>query len=185
MNSACGGTLLPTPAVDESRDYEKPTRPRKSRGLDTYGFCWLRRKPTARQGAVGPSRRAGRLGGRACLCDTTTMHATRRRTAAERVKNLSHVHPVHPRPVRVDAKNRQTAARFSNYVHASTPICNVHAELKGKMPQRRLSRYKRYADWGGRLDAVCVSPPPSCDYLRPPKSVKGGRGGHLSDGVIL
>jgi len=97
MNRVCGGTLLPTPAVDESRDYEKITHlrtadvrgsnPRHRDSLRTHsviGCSWRTVLSVYRQRAIRSSTgSAGRFGGRACDCDTTTMHATRRRTAAQ------------------------------------------------------------------------------------------------------
>lgn len=124
------------------------------------------------------------ISGRAC--DTTTMHATQRRTTtAERIKNPRHVHPVHPRRNRVDAKNRQTAECFLNHVQASTPKCNVRLCLTEDNPELSTVKIKEICRLGWTLGRRFKTAFPSCEYLRPPKSAMGGRGGHLSGEVIL
>jgi hypothetical protein len=119
---------------------------------------------------------------------TTKMHDKRRsaaRNSGESIKNQSHVHPVHPDKIGVDTEKRHTATRFLDCVQASTPKCNVHTELRGKTRALRVSRYKGYVDWGGRLDAGVRFASPSCGSLCPPHSPKGGRGGRVSGEVTL
>jgi len=71
-----GGTLL-MEARRQGRHYKK-TSARKSRWLDTYGFCRLRCKAIAGCSAVGLSSGAGVERHRVARCDTT-MYAIQER----------------------------------------------------------------------------------------------------------
>jgi len=122
---------------------------------------------------------------RVSSCDTTRMQAIRRRSTTERIKKPKRVHHVHPRRHRVDAKNRQTAAAFLNHVQASTPKCNVRSYLTKDNPKPSTVKIKEICRLGWTLGRRFSAAPQSCEYLRPPKSAMGGRGGHLSGEVIL
>jgi len=76
------GELKADATDEDSRNWQKQSA-RKSRRLDTYGFCRLRRKPIASRLAIGPSG-AGRVCGRVHQFDTTMMHDLRRHDGFDR-----------------------------------------------------------------------------------------------------
>jgi len=179
------GTLFTEPDNGESRHYEKSSVPQKPTG-DISVFAGSDCKPTARQRAVGPSGRAGRFGGRACHCDTTTMHATRRRTTAERIKNPSYVHS---RPLTDSSSGREKTTRrqggFSSCVQSSNAISRMAKVENKRTSESHPLKHIRYVHLHWTSGHISEIPAPYSENLCPVKNPVSGRCGHVSGEVTL
>jgi hypothetical protein len=173
-------TLLVEAGDSDSRHYKKSSV-RKKGCLNNSPFSRLRRKSTVGQTAVG--LRAGRFGGRASICDTTTMNTTRR-TPRRCIRTPSYVHSVHSAELGVDTNNRHTGSRFSVCVHTSNGISRTTI-LENVRPRKsylnKLSNVQSH--WTcGHSSKIAV---PSCENLCPVQNTPSGHSGHCSGEVTL
>jgi len=129
--TALAGTLFTVAADGQSRakqrsHYEKSSA-RKSQRLDTRLFAGSERKLTARQRAVGVSRRAGRFGGRACQFDTR-MHTTQGRHFREIDHLFTSFTSGGFRKVNkiIDRRRQDYPPLFTSFTSFSE-VCGIHA----------------------------------------------------------
>ena len=174
-------TLLVEAGDSDSRHYKKSSAPQNREWWYTSGFVGSDCKSTVAQTAVG--LRAGRFGGRASICDTTTMNTTRR-TPRRCIRTPSYVHSVHSAELGVDTNNRHTGRRFSICVHTSNGISRTTI-LENVRPRKsylnKLNNVQSHWTCGHSSKIAA----PSCENLCPVQNTPSGHSGHCSGEVTL
>jgi hypothetical protein len=162
------GTLFTVGADGQSRakqrsHYEKSSA-RKSQWLDTRLFAGSERKLTARQRAVCVSRRAGRFGGRACLCDTTTMHITQGQDSGETdYLFTSFTSGGFPEVNKIiDRRQADYPPLFTSFTSFSE-VCGIHAG--GRARGRARFSLTPIRDTSERSERDGTTPTPCSDYF--------------------